>query len=442
MDFQFTSEDDAFRQDVRQFIRQELPADWEGGGRYPDEGGWEFTLQLRKKMAEKGWLTMHWPEEYGGQDASPVRSAIFSEELTYNRTPGRDIFGVRMLGPTLMIYGTEEQKLTHLPPVARGEIQWCQGYSEPESGSDLASLSTRAVLDGDEYVINGAKIWTSMAHRADWIMLLTRTDPDAPKHRGITFILVDMKTPGIEVRPIINMAGRHEFNQIMFDNVRVPRANVVGEENRGWYVAVTLLDFERSGIDYSASARRLMDELKDYVTETTQNGKPLIELPWVRSLLADRYIDCEVARLMAYKVAYMQGQGLVPTSSPAEGWVCPEAECLSPKWFDKPVLSEAEGLTTNGEGFYRPSIPSLLKDCPFWIDGIEIVSNCNHRKKVKRPRNGSRGLFFGGSTIWIQGDHAAANTSSSSSCNSSPASRQRRMMRKIVRTVTEKRSAA
>ena len=312
MDFQFTSEDDAFRQDVRQFIRQELPADWEGGGRYPDEGGWEFTLQLRKKMAEKGWLTMHWPEEYDGQDASPVRSAIFSEELTYNRTPGRDIFGVRMLGPTLMIYGTEEQKLTHLPPVARGEIQWCQGYSEPESGSDLASLSTRAVLDGDEYVINGAKIWTSMAHRADWIMLLTRTDPDAPKHRGITFILVDMKTPGIEVRPIINMAGRHEFNQIMFDNVRVSRANVVGEENRGWYVAVTLLDFERSGIDYSASARRLMDELKDYVTETTQNGKPLIELPWVRSLLADRYIDCEVARLMAYKVAYMQGQGLVP----------------------------------------------------------------------------------------------------------------------------------
>ncbi|MCH7714001.1 MAG: acyl-CoA dehydrogenase family protein [Chloroflexi bacterium] len=312
MDFQFTAEDEAFRQDVREFIRQELPADWEGGGRYPEEDDWDFTLVLRKKMAEKGWLTMHWPEEYGGQDASAVRSAIFSEELTYHRTPGRDIFGVRMLGPTLMIHGSEEQKLAHLPPVARGEIQWCQGYSEPESGSDLASLSTRAVLDGDEYVINGSKIWTSMAHHADWIMLLTRTDPEAPKHRGITFILVDMKTPGIEVRPIINMSGRHEFNQIMLDNVRVPRANVVGEENRGWYVAVTLLDFERSGIDYSASARRLLDEIKDYATETTQNGKPLIELPWVRSLLADRYIDCEVARLMAYNVAYMQGEGLVP----------------------------------------------------------------------------------------------------------------------------------
>ena len=312
MDFQFTAEDEAFRQDVRQFIRQELPAGWEGGGRYPEEDDWDFTLVLRKKMAEKGWLTMHWPEEYGGQNASAVRSAIFSEELTYNRTPGRDIFGVRMLGPTLMIHGSEEQKRAHLPPVARGEIQWCQGYSEPESGSDLASLATRAVLDGDEYVINGSKIWTSMAHHADWIMLLTRTDPEAPKHRGITFILVDMKTPGIEVRPIINMSGRHEFNQIMLDNVRVPRANVVGEENRGWYVAVTLLDFERSGIDYSASARRLLDEMKDYAAETTQNGKPLIESPWVRSLLADRYIDCEVARLMAYNVAYMQGEGLVP----------------------------------------------------------------------------------------------------------------------------------
>ena len=312
MDFQFTAEDELFRKEVREFVLQELPQDWEGGGRYPEEDDWDLTLSLRKKMAERGWLTMHWPEEYGGQNATAVRSAIFSEELTYNRTPGRDIFGVRMLGPTLMIHGSEDQKHTHLPPVARGEIQWCQGYSEPESGSDLASLDTRAVLDGDEYVVNGSKIWTSMAHRADWIMLLTRTDPDAPKHRGITFMLVDMKTPGIEVRPIINMAGRHEFNQIMLDNVRVPRANVVGEENRGWYVAVTLLDFERSGIDLSASGRRLLDELTEYAAETTQNGRPLLELPWVRSLLADRYIDCEVARLMAYNVAYMQGNGLVP----------------------------------------------------------------------------------------------------------------------------------
>ena len=211
-----------------------------------------------------------------------------------------------------MIHGSEEQKQAHLPPIARAEVQWCQGYSEPESGSDLASLSTRAVVDGDDFVINGSKIWTTLAHRADWIMCLARTDTEAPRHRGISFILVDMKTPGIQVRPVINMAGGHEFNQVIFDNVRVPRRNVVGEENRGWYVAVTLLDFERSGIDYSAIARRLLDETRDYASEASRDGRPLLRTPWVRNELADRYIECEVARLMAYNVAYLQGEGQVP----------------------------------------------------------------------------------------------------------------------------------
>ena len=313
MEFKFTAEDEDFRRELRAFMKAELPETWEGAGRYPEDDDWDLNRVIRQKMAAKGWLTMHWPEEYGGQNASPVKSAIYNEEIAYMRAPGRDIFGVRMLGPTLMIHGSEEQKKTHLTPVAKGEIQWCQGYSEPESGSDLASLSTRAIRDGDDLVINGAKVWTTMAHRADWIMLLTRTDPDAPKHRGISFVLVDMKSPGVSVRPIINMAGGHEFNQVTFDNVRVPRANVVGEEDRGWYVAVTLLDFERSGIDYSAAARRLLDDTREFATETKRNGQPLIEIPWVRSLMADRYIDCEVARLMAYNVAYMQSQDLIPT---------------------------------------------------------------------------------------------------------------------------------
>ncbi len=313
MEFKFTEEDEQFRSELRAFMKAELPETWEGAGRYPEEDDWDLNIVVRKKMAEKGWLTMHWPEEYGGQAASPVKSAIYNEEIAYMRAPGRDIFGVRMLGPTLMIHGSEEQKKTHLPSVAKGEIQWCQGYSEPESGSDLASLSTRAVRDGDELVINGGKVWTTMAHRADWIMLLTRTDPDAPKHRGISFVLVDMKSPGVTVRPIINMAGGHEFNQVTFDDVRVPRANVVGDEDRGWYVAVTLLDFERSGIDYSAAARRMLDDIREFATETKRNGQPLIEIPWVRTLMADRYVDCEVARLMAYNVAYMQSQDLIPT---------------------------------------------------------------------------------------------------------------------------------
>ncbi len=312
MEFAFSAEDDAFRRELTEFIRQEHTPEWDDADRGSDEAGWTATKQMRQKLADRGWLTMHWPEEYGGQKASPVRSTVFNDEMTYYRAPGRDNFGVRMMGATLMMHGSEEQKRLHLPPVARGEVQWCQGYSEPETGSDLASLNTRAVRDGDEFVINGSKIWTSMGHRGDWIMLLARTDTDAPKHRGISFFLVDMKTPGIQVRPIIDMAGRHNFNQVIFDNVRVPARNLVGEENRGWYVAVTLLDFERSGIDYSSNGRRLLDDTWRYATDTKRDGQVLAQVPWVRNLMADRYIECEVARLIAYNVAYMQGEGLVP----------------------------------------------------------------------------------------------------------------------------------
>ena len=312
MDFSLSPEDDSFRQELLGFLQQELPSDWEGEGRWPDEADWDFTRQVRRDLAQRGWLTMHWPEEYGGQGASPVRSTVFNEEMSYNRAPGRDIFGVRMLAPILMIYGTEEQKKTFLLPIARGDVQWCQGYSEPGSGSDLASLQTRAVSDGDDYVINGSKIWTTMAHKADWIMLLARTDPDAPKHRGISFILVDMSTPGVSVQPVYNMTGGHDFNQVFFDNVRVPKKNLVGEENRGWYVGVTLLDFERSGIDYSATSRRLLSELTTHVRKTRGNGEPLSQNPQVRNMLTERYIEAETARLLAYGVAWMQGQGLVP----------------------------------------------------------------------------------------------------------------------------------
>jgi len=312
VEFAFSAEDDAFRQELTNFIRQEHAPEWDDADRGSDDASWTATKEMRQKLADRGWLTMHWPEEFGGQQASPVRSTIFNDEMTYYRAPGRDNFGVRMMGATLMMHGSEEQKRLHLPPVAKGEVQWCQGYSEPETGSDLASLNTRAVRDGDEFVINGSKIWTSMGHRGDWIMLLARTDTDAPKHRGISFFLVDMKTPGIQVRPIIDMAGRHNFNQVIFDDVRVPARNLVGEKNRGWYVAVTLLDFERSGIDYSANGRRLLDDTWRYAKDTKRDGQVLTQVPWVRNLMADRYIECEVARLIAYNVAYMQGEGLVP----------------------------------------------------------------------------------------------------------------------------------
>ena len=265
MEYRFTPDDDQFRGELRRFIQSELPAGWER--RRTLAGGVRLGFHDAPAGAVgRAGLADH---ALAGGIRRPGRLRRCGRQSTTRnwptwRAPGRDIFGVRMLGPTLMIHGSEEQKQEHLPPIARGEIQWCQGYSEPESGSDLASLSTRAVRDGDEYVINGAKIWTTLAHRSDWIMCLARTDPEAPRHRGISFILVDMKSPGVEVRPVINMAGGHEFNQVIFDNVRVPASNVVGEENRGWYVAVTLLDFERSGIDYSAIARRLLDDTRGY----------------------------------------------------------------------------------------------------------------------------------------------------------------------------------
>ena len=312
MDFRFSQEEEQFRQELLDFLYKELPPGWNNDGAVDAEEEWALNLRMRKKLAQRGWLTMHWPKEYGGQGASPILSLIFNEEMSYHGAPGRDAFGARMLGPTLMLYGTEEQKRSFLPPVARGEVQWCQGYSEPQAGSDLASLSTRADDKGDYFLVNGSKVWTSLAHRADWMMVLVRTDVEAPKHRGISFLLVDMKSPGVEVRPIMNMAGTHEFNEVFFDYVQVPKGNLVGEKDRGWYVAVTLLDFERSGIEYAASSRRLLDDLWAFMKNSKGGASQRGDHEWISELMAQRYVETEVARLIAYRVAWMQSQGIVP----------------------------------------------------------------------------------------------------------------------------------
>ena len=312
MDFRFSQEEEQFRQELLDFLYKELPPGWNNDGAVEAEEEWNLNLRMRKKLAQRGWLTMHWPKEYGGQGASPILSLIFNEEMSYHGAPGRDAFGARMLGPTLMLYGTEEQKRSFLPPVAKGEVQWCQGYSEPQAGSDLASLSTRADDKGDYFLVNGSKVWTSLAHRADWMMVLVRTDVEAPKHRGISFLLVDMKSPGVEVRPIMNMAGTHEFNEVFFDDVQVPKGNLVGEKDRGWYVAVTLLDFERSGIEYAASSRRLLDDLWAFMKNSKGGASQRGDQEWVSELLSQRYVETEVARLIAYRVAWMQSQGIVP----------------------------------------------------------------------------------------------------------------------------------
>ena len=314
MDFRFSPEDEAFRREVLDLIERELPAWW--GRRNdredlaPEEA--EIARDFSRKVAEKGWMTMAWPEEYGGQGVGPLRQLVYNETMSYHRAPGAGTMGTNLVGPTLMVHGTEEQKRRFLPPIARLEENWCQGFSEPGSGSDLASLSTSAVLDGDDYVVNGSKIWTSGAHRADWCILLARTDPEAPKHKGITYFLMDMTSPGITVRPLTNMLGSGAFSQIYLDNVRIPRENVVGEVNRGWYVATTTLDFERSGIQRVMYALRTLEDVIAYCREARADGGRLIDRPAVRHKLAELQIEFAVGRLLCYRVAWMQAAGLIP----------------------------------------------------------------------------------------------------------------------------------
>ena len=305
MDFEFSTEYEDFRKELRSFAENDMPEGFD-----PDEADKDEIQGIRQKIAQKGWLTLPWPEEYGGMGAPHLKQMVFNEETAYRRIPANDN-AISMLGPILMLEGTDEQKQKFLPPIAKAEVRWAQGYSEPQSGSDLASLQTRAVEDGDDFVINGTKIWTSGAHEADWLFMLARTDPDAPKHRGISFLLVDMKAPGVEVRPIIDMAGRHNFNQLFFDNVRVPKQNLVGEYNRGWYVGARLLDFERSGVNRAASARRTLEEITDFAKNNTLNGKAMSSISRVKNNLANMAIEVEVSRMISYRIGYLQSKGEV-----------------------------------------------------------------------------------------------------------------------------------
>ncbi|MDA1297473.1 MAG: acyl-CoA dehydrogenase family protein [Chloroflexi bacterium] len=313
MRFEFTSEDERFRAELRALLAANLPAGWTGPPDEADDADWALSQRMRKAIAARGWLVMHWPAEYGGQDASPMRNIIFAEEMAHHRAPGNDRFGTRMIGPVLMRYGSDEQKRKYLPDIAAGGIQWCQGYSEPDAGSDLASLKTRAVLKGDRFVVNGAKIWTSLAHRADMMFMLVRTDPGAPKHRGISMLLADMNAPGVEVRPIINMSGSHSFNQVTFDDVEVPVENLVGDLNNGWRVGMSVLNYERSGVDYVGWGQRAWDELAQFCREESgPDGRPLSADPAVRRRMAELDAELEGARLLTYEVAWHQQKGEAP----------------------------------------------------------------------------------------------------------------------------------
>lgn len=314
MDFSFTPEQEKFRQELRDFIAEELPPGFETGvgGHVETDEEWKVARAITKKLSAKGWLNIAWPKEYGGQDKHML-SVIINEEMNYHCAPGLDFGGVGMLAPALMVYGNEEQKKEHLTKIAAGDVVWCQGWSEPEAGSDLPNLQTRAVEDGDDYVINGQKVWTSLAHHADWCFLLAKTDPNVqPKHRGISFFLVDFKTPGITVSPLVTMSNERSFSEVFYDNVRVPKKNIVGEVNGGWKVAMTAAGFERSGIYRIALARRNVDRLIEWAKKPQPDGRIPAKSPIVRQKLAHLYIEGTISRILAYRVAWLQSQGLQP----------------------------------------------------------------------------------------------------------------------------------
>ncbi len=332
MDWADSTEQAAFRDDVRSFVNERLPERYRRGGDdaegaamtwYGDRKSEDTELRSAARdwasaLSERGWVAPHWPSEYGGAGLSPWEQFIFNEEMAKAKAPMVGGSGVLMLGPTLIIHGSEEQKKHYLPRILSGEVAFAQGYSEPGAGSDLGSLQTRATRDGDEFVINGQKIWTSGAHHADALFMLTRTDPDAPKHRGISFLLVDdIHSSGISVRALIDAAWGHVLNEVFFEDVRVPAKNVVGEENRGWYVGMTLLDFERSGISGAVGQQRDLRELIGAVRSDERSV--LGRSPALRGRIVDRWIGVDVAYNLSLRIASIQASGMVPNYEASMG---------------------------------------------------------------------------------------------------------------------------
>jgi len=312
MDVRFDDATEAFRQEVRAWLEANVPKEPMPSD---PEGAFHYTRAWQKKMFDAGWAGIHWPKPYGGRGATLLEQAVFQQELARAQAPPMaNTLGLMIVGPTLMVHGTEEQKKRYIRRILSAEEIWCQGFSEPNSGSDLASLQTRAVEDGDDFVVNGQKIWTSMAHVADMCILLTRTDPQAPKHRGISFLLVDMHSPGVTVKPLRQMTGGAEFNEVFFENVRVPKQQLVGQLNDGWRIAMTTLTHERGSASFGTQVhiKQALDNIIDAAKKVKHHGRPLSADPVIRQKLAQAYIRVDVMRLNNYRSITNQLHGQPP----------------------------------------------------------------------------------------------------------------------------------
>ena len=315
MDIDFAPEDEAFRAEVRSFIEENYPKHLIGADR-GDLGKEEF-LAWHKILAEKGWVAPSWPEEFGGTGWTVTQKYIWNEEsATFGTIPPLP-FGIGMLGPVIYTFGNQEQKDWVLPGILSGETWWCQGYSEPGAGSDLAGLKTKAELDGDEYVVNGHKIWTTLAQHADWMFCLVRTSSEGKPQEGISFLLIDMNTPGIEVKPIITIDGGHEVNEVFLTDVRVPAKNLVGEQDKGWTIAKFLLGNERSGIAGVARSKKAIDRLRDIARAELEGGAPLLDSADFSKKIAELEVDLTALEYTELRTlaSESKGQGPGPESS-------------------------------------------------------------------------------------------------------------------------------
>lgn len=311
MDLSYSPAEEAFRTELRTWLQQNPP-----GPEPAALGEWvAYGKAWQRKLYEAGWCGIHWPAEYGGRGASLIEQCIFQEEMALARAPMLiNLAGLTMGGPVLIAHGTDEQKRRYLKNILTAEEIWCQGFSEPNAGSDLAALKTRAILDGDSFVVSGQKVWTSFARYADWCMLLVRTDPDAPKHKGITFLLVDMHSPGVTVRPLKQINGAEDFNEVFFEEVRVPRTNVLGEIDGGWDITITTLMHERTTLTFSRQlqSRVALSDLLRFARTWQRNGRPATADPIVRQQLAQAIIESEVMKYTAYRSLTKTLRGGVP----------------------------------------------------------------------------------------------------------------------------------
>ncbi len=316
MDFRYSTEEEAFRAELRAWLTEHLPRHFAPGEldeEQDPDARFEKLLAWHRAMHAGGWVGIHWPREYGGRGATLMQQVVYAEEMGEAGAPAPiNPIAIMMVGPTLMQWGSEEQKRRFIPTMLSAEEIWCQGYSEPNAGSDLASLQTRAVEEGDDFIVTGQKVWTSLAHRADWCILLCRTDPSAPKHLGISYLLVDMHSPGITVRPLVQITGDAEFNEVFFDAVRVPKANLVGRTNEGWQVAMTTLQHERVGLGNVYQFDRLIRELVTLAQRRTMNGRPAIDDPYVRQRLATLATDAAALRCTQYRQVTRRVRGEPP----------------------------------------------------------------------------------------------------------------------------------